>query len=68
MFYVRQTMSHVFLGISWISPFACLSRGLDSVVLENPLLYATNIGYALAYSFVFMFLSVYIMSKKGVKA
>ena len=68
MLYVRQAMSYVFRGISWISPFAYLSRGLDSVVLENPLLYLANIGYALLYSFIFMFLSVYVMSKKGVKA
>lgn len=68
MLYVRQTMSYVFRGISWISPFAYLSRGLDSVVLENPLLYVANIGYALAYSLIFMFLSVYVMSKRGVKA
>jgi len=68
MLYVRQAMSYVFRGISWISPFAYLSRGLDSVVLENPLLYLANIGYALLYSLIFMFLSVYVMSKKGVKA
>lgn len=68
MLYVRQTMSYVFRGISWISPFAYLSRGLDSVVLENPLLYLANIVYALVYSLIFMFLSVYVMSKKGVKA
>ncbi|MCS7241595.1 MAG: ABC transporter permease [Candidatus Caldatribacterium sp.] len=68
MLYVRQAMSYVFRGISWISPFAYLSRGLDSVVLENPLLYVANIGYAVAYSLVFMVLSVYVMSKKGVRA
>lgn len=68
LLYVRQAMSYVFRGVSWISPFAYLSRGLDSVVLENPLLYAANIGYALGYSLIFMFLSVYVMSRKGVKA
>jgi len=68
LLYVRQAMSYVFRGISWISPFAYLSRGLDSVVLENPFLYATHIVYALVYSLIFVFLSVYVMTKRGVKA
>jgi ABC-type multidrug transport system permease subunit len=68
LLYVRQAMSYVFRGISWVSPFAYLSRGLDSVVLENPFLYTTHIVYALVYSLIFVFLSVYVMTKRGVKA
>ncbi|MEN3186438.1 MAG: ABC transporter permease subunit [Atribacterota bacterium] len=68
MLYLRQATAYVFHTINWISPFAYLSRGLDSVVLENWTLYLTHVLYCVIYSLVFVFLSIYAMGKKGVKA
>jgi ABC-type multidrug transport system permease subunit len=66
--YLRQATAYVFRAINWVSPFAYLSRGLDSVVLENWTLYATHMLYCVVYSLIFVFLSIYAMGKKGVKA
>ncbi len=68
LLYLRQTTSYLFRGINWISPFAYLSRGLDSVILENRTLYVTHVLYCVIYSLVFVFLSIYTMGKRGVKA
>ncbi|MCX6090431.1 MAG: ABC transporter permease subunit [Atribacterota bacterium] len=68
LFYIRQTLHYVFQGINWISPFAFISRGLDSVVLENWPLFFTNIVYCIVYSVIFIALSIGIMNRKGVKA
>ncbi|MGQ9746704.1 MAG: ABC transporter permease [Candidatus Caldatribacteriaceae bacterium] len=68
MLYLRQATAYVFHGINWVSPFAYLSRGLDSMVLENWTLYLNHILYCAIYSLIFVFLSIYIMGKKGVKA
>jgi hypothetical protein len=38
------------------------------VVLENWTLYATHMLYCVVYSLIFVFLSIYAMGKKGVKA
>ena len=58
LLYLRQTLSYIFQGINWISPFAFLSRGLDAVVLESWSLYLANIVYCLIYSLIFMALSI----------
>ncbi len=68
LFYLRQTLHIVFQGINWVSPFAFLSRGLDSVVLESWPLFFTNILYCVIYSVIFLSLSIFIMNRRGVKA
>ncbi len=68
MLYLRETVSHLFRGINWVSPFAFLNRGLDAVVLDSPLLFGLNIFYAVVYSVIFLILSIISMSLKGVKA
>ncbi len=68
LLYLRQTLSYIFQGINWISPFAFLSRGLDAVVLESWSLYLANIVYCLIYSLIFMALSIFTMNRRGVKA
>jgi len=67
LFYIRQTLQLVFQGINWVSPFAYLSRGLDSVVLENWPLFITNVLYCVIYSVVLLLLSVLNMNRRGVK-
>ncbi|MDK2896324.1 MAG: hypothetical protein PWP04_444 [Candidatus Atribacteria bacterium] len=68
MLYLRQTISYLFYGVNWVSPFAFLSRGFDAVALGSWPLYLSNIGYCLIYSFIFVALSIYTMNKRGVKA
>ncbi|HPU08675.1 MAG TPA: ABC transporter permease subunit [Candidatus Atribacteria bacterium] len=68
LLYLRQTLSYIFQGINWISPFAFLSRGLDAVVLESWSLYLANIAYCLIYSLIFIVLSIFTMNRRGVKA
>lgn len=68
MMYLRETISLLFQGINWVSPFAFLNRALESVVLESWPLYLTTIGYAVLYSLIFIILSIISMSRKGVKA
>mgnify|MGYP005854716305 CR=1 FL=1 len=68
LFYIRQTLQLIFQGVNWVSPFAFLSRGLDSVVLENWSLFFTNVLYCVIYSIVFLSLSIFIMNRRGVKA
>jgi len=68
LLYLRQTLHFVFKAINWISPFAFLSRGLDSIILESTALYLQNILYCTIYSIVFLILSIYSMKKRGVKA
>ncbi len=65
--YLEDTLSVVFQGINWISPFSYLTRGIDSVYLDNTLLYGLNILYSLAYSAILLLLSTFILKRKGVK-
>ncbi|HSV31569.1 MAG TPA: ABC transporter permease subunit [Atribacteraceae bacterium] len=67
MLYLRQTISLLFQGINWVSPFAFLNRALESVVLESWPLYFTTIAYATIYSVIFIVLSIISMGRKGVK-
>lgn len=68
LFYVRETLQLVFKGINWVSPFAYLSRGLDSVILDNWSLFFTNVLYCIVYVVIFLSLSIFIMNRRGVKA
>jgi len=65
--YLGDTLSVVSQGINWISPFSYLTRGIDSVYLDNTLLYGLNILYSLAYSAILLLLSIFILKRKGVK-
>lgn len=65
--YLGNTLSVISGGINWISPFSYLTRGIDSVYLDNTLLYGLNILYSLVYSAILLLLSVFILKKKGVK-
>ncbi len=65
--YLEDTLSVVFQGINWISPFSYLTRGIDSVYLDNTLLYGLNILYSLAYSAILFLLSIFILKRKRVK-
>ena len=65
--YLGDTLSVVSQAINWISPFSYLTRGIDSVYLDNTLLYGLNILYSLAYSAILLLLSIFILKRKGVK-
>ena len=67
LFYIRETLQLIFKGINWVSPFAYISRGLDSVILDNWSLFFTNVLYCIVYVVVFLSLSIFIMNRRGVR-
>ncbi|MCD6317964.1 ABC transporter permease subunit [Candidatus Aerophobetes bacterium] len=67
LLYLRRTLYYLSKGISWVSPFSYISRGMESIQIESMKLYLLNIGYCIVYSVIFLTLSVYILKLKGVR-
>jgi len=65
--YLRKTLYYISKGISWVSPFSYISRGMESIQIESMKLYLLNIAYCIVYSVIFLVLSVYILKLKGVR-
>jgi ABC-type transport system involved in multi-copper enzyme maturation permease subunit len=68
MITLRETLAVLSRGIEWISPFAYVHRGMQSIGIGSIRLYGMNIVYALVYAFVFLVLSVTALERKGVRA
>ncbi len=65
--YLGNTLSVVSRGVNWISPFSYLTRGIDTVALDNTFLYWLNILYSIIYSTILLVLSIFTLKRKGVR-
>lgn len=68
LLYIRKTLFVTQHIINWISPFSYLSRGMESIRIGSVKPFVLNIVYSIIYTVVLLFLSIYILKAKGVRA
>ena len=66
--YIQKTLGIANRLINWVSPFAYLSRGMESIAVGTIKPYLLNILYSVIYTVVLLILSVAILKAKGVRA
>jgi len=68
LLYIRKTLFVTQHIINWVSPFSYLSRGMESIRIGSVKPFVLNIVYSIIYTVVLLFLSIYILKAKGVRA
>ena len=68
LLYIRKTLFVTQHIINWVSPFSYLSRGMESIRIGSVRPFMLNIVYSIIYTVVLLFLSIYILKAKGVRA
>jgi len=65
--YLRNVVEVLNKGISWISPFSYLSRGLEAVKIGTYVAYGKSLLSAIIYTLVFLLLATWNFKSKGVR-
>jgi len=68
LLYIRKTLFVTQHIINWVSPFSYLSRGMESIRIGSVKPFVLNIVYSIIYTVILLFLSIYILKAKGVRA
>jgi len=68
MRYLQKALVIIHQFVNWVSPFSCLSRGMEAIRAGSMKLLALNILYSIIYTVILLILSIYILKAKGAKA
>jgi ABC-type transport system involved in multi-copper enzyme maturation permease subunit len=65
--YLRNTLSILYGGVKWVSPFYHVNQGMEAVSLGNMGKYLLSGGFSIIYSGVALTVSVLVLRQKGVR-
>jgi len=66
LLFLREALEIISQGTEWISPFSYLNKGMQSIDIRRVQVYA--ILFSVVYSFIFLFFSVWILERRGVRS
>lgn len=65
--YLRVVVEGITQLLSWVSPFDYVTRGMNAIMINNPLSLLYSLLEAVAYVVVTLYLSIIILKSKGAK-